>query len=139
MPGGRNMKATTVRFGADLWRLLEREADCAGVSISQFIREAALTRASAAAAVRGEDPVLLLGGLRSQRDDADDPVPADQEQHRKRPRGRAREEAAEQRAGAVALAAQSEQAVRHAQSLAARSEETIRKVSARRARPQQRS
>jgi hypothetical protein len=56
------MKITTVRSSVDLWRLLEVEAAVAGVSVSQYIREAALARAAAAAAARGEDPLLLLGG-----------------------------------------------------------------------------
>ena len=56
------MKVTTVRFSGDLWRLLESEAAVAGVSVSQYLREAALARASAAAAARGEDPLELLGG-----------------------------------------------------------------------------
>jgi hypothetical protein len=56
------MKVTTVRFGTDLWRLLEAEAANAGVSTSQYIREAALARAVAAAAARGEGPFGLLAG-----------------------------------------------------------------------------
>jgi hypothetical protein len=64
------MKITTVRFGTDLWRMLEQEAALAGVSVSQYIREAALARASAAAAARGEDPLALLAGS------PDKPVPA---------------------------------------------------------------
>ena len=40
------MKTTTVRFGEDLWALLESEAAQTGVSVSQFIREAALARAA---------------------------------------------------------------------------------------------
>ena len=56
------MKVTTVRFGTDLWRMLEEESTRVGVSVSQYIREAALARASAAAAARGEDPLSLLAG-----------------------------------------------------------------------------
>src|SRR5436190_24298005 len=52
----RAMKVTTVRFSEDLWGALSREAALAGVSASQFIREAALARASAAAGARGELP-----------------------------------------------------------------------------------
>jgi hypothetical protein len=48
------MKVTTVRFGVDLWGLLDAEAARVGVSVSQYIREAALARAAAAAAARGE-------------------------------------------------------------------------------------
>ena len=57
------MRVTTVRFGADLWRLLEAEAKLAGVSVSQYIREAALARASAAVALRGEDPLARLAAV----------------------------------------------------------------------------
>jgi hypothetical protein len=56
----RTMKVTTVRFGLDLWTLLEAEAQKSGVSVSQYIREAALARAAAAAAARGEDLYELL-------------------------------------------------------------------------------
>jgi hypothetical protein len=56
------MKVTTVRFGRDLWRLLEDEATLVGTSVSQYIREAALARAAAAAATRGQSPFELLAG-----------------------------------------------------------------------------
>ena len=51
----RAMKVTTVRFGADLWALLEREAALAGVSVAQYVREAAL-----AAGTRAGAPQHLL-------------------------------------------------------------------------------
>jgi mobilization protein NikA len=54
------MKVTTVRFGEDLWALLESEAERAGVSVSQYIREAALARAAFAAGSRAEAPSELL-------------------------------------------------------------------------------
>jgi|GEM_PF-4621203 len=54
------MRITTLRFGSDLWHLLEREARIAGLSVSQFIREAALARAVAASAHRREDPFEAL-------------------------------------------------------------------------------
>ena len=38
------MRQTTVRFGEDLWAELEREAEAVGVSVAQYLREAALTR-----------------------------------------------------------------------------------------------
>ena len=50
------MKVTTVRFTDDLWAAISREAEIAGVSASQFIREAALARAAASAGARGELP-----------------------------------------------------------------------------------
>jgi hypothetical protein len=56
------MKVTSVRFGSDLWELLEGEAARVGVSVSQYLREAALARATAAAAARGEAPFELLAG-----------------------------------------------------------------------------
>ena len=56
----RGMKTTTLRFGHDLWDLLEAEARRAGVSVSQYVREAALARAAAAAGARGESPFELL-------------------------------------------------------------------------------
>ncbi len=59
------MRVTTVRFSTDLWAVLEREAALAGVSVSQYIREAALARAVAAAAARDEPPFeMLAGGIR---------------------------------------------------------------------------
>lgn len=54
------MKATTLRFSDDLWAALSVEAAMAGVSTSQFIREAALARAAAAAGARGE---MLFGSF----------------------------------------------------------------------------
>jgi hypothetical protein len=50
------MKLTTLRIGADLWALLTTEAERAGVSVAQYIREAALARAAASAGARGEPP-----------------------------------------------------------------------------------
>lgn len=48
------MHATTVRFTDDLWELLEREADRQGVSVAQFVRDAALLRVATVMARRGE-------------------------------------------------------------------------------------
>ena len=59
-PPARAMKVTTVRFGADLWALLEREAALAGVSVAQYVREAALARAAFAAGARAGAPEHLL-------------------------------------------------------------------------------
>jgi hypothetical protein len=55
------MRVTAIRIGGDLWQVLEAEAAMVGVSVSQYIREAALARAAAAAAARGEDVLELLG------------------------------------------------------------------------------
>jgi hypothetical protein len=49
------MRATTVRFGEDLWLLLEREAAASGVSAAQFVREATILRLAMLAGVRGDD------------------------------------------------------------------------------------
>ena len=48
------MRATTVRFSEDLWRLLEREAEREGVSAAQFIRDASVMRAAYLMGRRGE-------------------------------------------------------------------------------------
>jgi hypothetical protein len=56
----RAMKVTTLRFGADLWALLEREAELAGVSVAQYVREAALARAAFAAGTRAGAPEHIL-------------------------------------------------------------------------------
>src|SRR4051794_18739741 len=58
------MRATTVRFSEDLWRLLEREAEREGVSAAQFIRDASVMRAAYAMGRRGEaalEGVALAG------------------------------------------------------------------------------
>jgi hypothetical protein len=52
--GGQKMHQTTVRFGADLWRALEEECSGLGVSVAQFVREAALARLMYIAGRRGE-------------------------------------------------------------------------------------
>jgi hypothetical protein len=57
---GSGMKVTTVRFGRDLWELLESESELVGTSVSQYIREAALARAAASAGSRGQSPFELL-------------------------------------------------------------------------------
>ena len=40
----RKMHQTTVRFGPDLWLELAAEAQRAGVSVAQYVRDAALMR-----------------------------------------------------------------------------------------------
>jgi len=109
------MKVTTVRFGTDLWRLLEAEAEYAGVSVSQYIREAALARAAAAAAARGHGPFeLLAGALREvMRDETNPATRRDAALILSR---LARLAATETRSEANALRAEGEQAqVRHKQ------------------------
>lgn len=108
------MKVTTLRFGTDLWRLLETEATNAGVSTSQYIREAALARAAAAAAARGEGPYeLLAGALREVSREEDDPTRRADIQRTLAALSRLT--AAEKRRDAHAVAAQSKQAVKQAQ------------------------
>lgn len=48
------MRATTVRFGEDLWAMLDQESARAGVSAAQFVREAAILRLAALAGRRGD-------------------------------------------------------------------------------------
>src|SRR4051812_50019721 len=53
------MHATTVRFGEDLWTLLEREASSQGVSTAQFVRDAAIMRLGVLSARRGDPETAL--------------------------------------------------------------------------------
>jgi GAF domain-containing protein len=48
------MRATTVRFGEDLWTLLEREAEKQGISSAQFVRDATIMRVAFLVAQRGD-------------------------------------------------------------------------------------
>src|SRR5688572_13851965 len=48
------MHQTTVRFGADLWQSLEAECAELGISVAQFVREAALARLMYEAGRRGD-------------------------------------------------------------------------------------
>ena len=48
------MHQTTLRFPEDLWRFLEDEAKSLGVSVAQYVREAALARAAYDAGRRGQ-------------------------------------------------------------------------------------
>jgi hypothetical protein len=59
------MHQTTVRFSDELWSDLSTEADVLGVSVAQFIREAALARLAYSAARRGDrgwEAALRLAG-----------------------------------------------------------------------------
>ena len=61
------MRATTVRFGEDLWQLLEREAATAGVSAAQFVREATILRLAMLSGMRGDDEArVTLASLAAQ-------------------------------------------------------------------------
>jgi GAF domain len=60
------MKATTVRFGEDLWAMLERESARLGVSAAQFVREAAIMRVAMLAGARGDpDAELSIADIAS--------------------------------------------------------------------------
>jgi GAF domain-containing protein len=48
------MRATTVRFTEDLWKVLEREARRQGISAAQFVRDATLLRLAFAMASDGD-------------------------------------------------------------------------------------
>jgi GAF domain-containing protein len=48
------MRATTVRFGEALWKLLEREAGAEGVSAAQFVRDATIMRIAYVMGQRGD-------------------------------------------------------------------------------------
>ncbi len=114
MAGGRSaMKVTTVRFGVDLWRLIEAEAATAGVSASQYIREASLARAAAAAAARGEDPLGVLAGPSGTPAKGGSEKQADQ----RGIAGSLRRRAAEIRLEGKAATAESKQAMRRANQL----------------------
>lgn len=107
------MRTTTMRFPADLWRVLEYEARLSGVSVSQYVREAALARAAAAAAARGDGPFEALANAAraEQRKSGSLLRRADVE----RALGAlARALSREQRDDAAALKGQSRQVLRHA-------------------------
>jgi GAF domain-containing protein len=53
------MRATTVRFGEDLWAMLERESQRLGVSAAQFVREATIVRLGYIAGGRGDPEAEL--------------------------------------------------------------------------------
>jgi hypothetical protein len=59
------MHQTTLRFPEDLWEFLEQEAKSLGVSVAQYVREAALARAAYDAGRRGDhlfvDPAVIRG------------------------------------------------------------------------------
>jgi hypothetical protein len=76
----KGMHQTTVRFGSDLWDALDREATRLGVSVAQYVREAALARLVYAAGQRGDDQFdlaleIALGENGGSRDPARVPQP----------------------------------------------------------------
>ena len=46
------MRATTIRFPNDLWEQLEQEARTQGISVAQYVRDAALYRVAYSAGAR---------------------------------------------------------------------------------------
>src|SRR5215212_1334044 len=56
------LKAATIRVSPDLWSLLEAEAARQEISVSQFVRDAALLRVGHLAGARGDDDGLLRIG-----------------------------------------------------------------------------
>jgi GAF domain-containing protein len=63
------MRATTVRFGEDLWAMLEQEAARSGLSAAQFVREATILRLAMLAGLRGDDAAKATLGTIAQRAD----------------------------------------------------------------------
>jgi hypothetical protein len=61
------MHQTTVRFGADLWEALERECEALGLSVAQYVREAALARLVYAAGRRGDEVFEAALGAAAER------------------------------------------------------------------------
>ena len=49
------MRATTIRFPNDLWEQLEREARKQGISVAQYVRDAALYRVAYSAGAARDD------------------------------------------------------------------------------------
>jgi GAF domain-containing protein len=56
------LKAATIRVSQDLWTLLEEEAARQEISVSQFVRDAALLRVGHLAGARGDDDGLIKIG-----------------------------------------------------------------------------
>ena len=59
---GMPLKAATIRVSPDLWAMLESEAARQEISVSQFVRDAALLRVGHLAGARGDDDGLLRIG-----------------------------------------------------------------------------
>jgi GAF domain-containing protein len=65
------LKAATIRVSQDLWALLEAEAARQEISVSQFVRDAALLRVGQLAGARGDDDGLATIGQLALRSDGD--------------------------------------------------------------------
>ena len=61
----RNMRATTIRFPNDLWDQLEREAKKQGISVAQYVRDAALYRVAFSAGAAAEEEAKRDPSLRT--------------------------------------------------------------------------
>lgn len=111
------MKLTTLRIGEDLWALLATEAERTGVSVAQYIREAALARAAASAGARGEPPFAEIA--RGAHEVASSPATPLDKRHaiELALAGLARALAEGQRESAEALRGQSRQAGAHTEDL----------------------
>src|SRR5687768_16695256 len=72
------MRATTVRFSDELWKLLERESTREGVSAAQFIRDATIMRTAYAMGQRGDEGFEAALGRTKARPDAEAPENATQ-------------------------------------------------------------
>jgi hypothetical protein len=106
------MRVTTVRFGAELWALLEQVAARDGTSVSQYIREAALARAAFSAGRGGDDLIELVTSA------AGEVIPDDDREVQAALAGLARAVARATRRDSRALTAEGVQAMRRAQQLA---------------------
>jgi GAF domain-containing protein len=67
------MRATTVRFGEDLWAMLEEEAARSGLSAAQFVREATILRLAMLAGMRGDDAARTTLGTIAEQAQASSP------------------------------------------------------------------
>lgn len=75
--GTMPMRATTVRFGEDLWAMLEEEAARSGLSAAQFVREATILRLAMLAGLRGDAAArasLATIAAQAQKPGSGDPV-----------------------------------------------------------------
>ena len=77
------LKAATIRVSQDLWSLLEEEAARQEISVSQFVRDAALLRVGHLAGARGDDDGLATIGQLAIQSNGDRRRFSSQERHGK--------------------------------------------------------
>jgi hypothetical protein len=118
MANAKGMKVTTVRFSQDLWETVSHEAAIAGVSASQFVREAALARAAAAAGARGELPFATFSVARAAVEAASPLAPANAAEIQAALSALARAMASDIRSDSEALRGKSEQTRRQSRRIA---------------------